>query len=166
MNKKNIRDPCESGIVRKIGFDVEMSGRQDKQREQQKREQMHRIDPRQARSEKLKVVVFGESTEFIKVVQAEDESRKQKKKVNAHISGFVKRPQKTHPRKKSYKAVSKVKEHNEDSSNGADTRKAVKHFVERSPGNRRKGGSEFSIAQNRSRKVPSFLEAIVEVQKC
>jgi len=95
---------------------------------------MHRIDSRQARAEKLKVAVFGESTEFIKVIQAEDESRKQKKKVNAHISGFVKRPQETHPRKKSYKVVSKVKEDNENSGNGANTREAVEHFVKRSPG--------------------------------
>src|ERR1700745_4030197 len=117
-----------------------MSGGQDKHGQQQKREQMHWIDSCQTRTQKLKVIAFGELTEFIKVIQTEDEPGKQKKKIDAHVSRLVKRPQETEPGKKGHKTVSEMKEHDENSSRGTNTGKAVEHFVERSPVRRKRAG--------------------------
>ncbi|HWY44548.1 MAG TPA: hypothetical protein VNX66_13710 [Candidatus Sulfotelmatobacter sp.] len=116
-----------------IRFDVGMPRPQDEGREQQKREQMHWIDSSKACAQELEVVTLGESFKTVQIVQTQNESRQQEKQIDAHISGFIERPEHRERRKKDRDTLAEVKEHNEDSSNGAYASKSIQHFEERSP---------------------------------
>jgi hypothetical protein len=119
--------------VSQIRFDIAMPRIQNEGSEQQKREQMHWIDSRKACAQKLEVVTLGERIETVQIVQTQNEPRQQEKQIDAHVSGFIERPEHSERRKKGRNTVAEVKEHNEDSSNGAYASKSIQHFEDRSP---------------------------------
>jgi len=70
-----------------------------------------------------------------RLIQAEDESRKQKKKVNAHISGFVKTAAGNSSKEKELQGcLQSERRQTKTAATAANTREAVEHFVKRSPG--------------------------------